>query len=243
MKKTKVVMALACAVLLVGASVMGTLAYLTSTDSVTNTFTVGEGVKMTLDEAKTSNNGDGKVEESASRVKANTYKLMPGHTYTKDPTVHVTGEDCYVFVKVENGITDIEGDNTIASQITSNGWKAVDGFDGLYVYVGTGGTTRTAVSKSTTSNKTDKNNGDYVVFESFTVKDDADQSAIKAHEKDSIKITAFAVQKDGFDAKKEGDTSFVMTDAQVFREAFGKDNINAVVPGPSIETREASDNG
>lgn len=241
MKKT--ILALACAVLLVAASVMGTLAYLTSTDSVTNTFTVGEGVNMTLDEAKTSDNGDGKVVESATRVKANTYKLMPGHTYTKDPTVHVTGEDCYVFVKVENGITDIEGANTIASQITDNGWKAVDGFDGLYVYVGTGGTTRTAVSKSTSSNKTGKSNGDFVVFESFTVKEDADQSAIKAHEKDSIKITAFAVQKDGFDATAESGTEFAMTDAQVFREAFGNDNINAVIPGPSIETRDASDNG
>lgn len=227
MKKT--ILALVCAVLLVAASVMGTLAYLTSTDSVTNTFTVGEGVNMTLDEAKTNENGV--AENPASRTDANTYKLMPGHTYTKDPTVHVTGEECYVFVKVENGITDIEGTSTIASQITALGWKAVEGYEGVYVYCGSSSTTRTAVSKSTTSNKDGKTAGDFVVFESFTVKDDADQAAIKAHEKDSIKITAFAVQKDGFDATSENG-AFTMTDAQVFFEAFGDTNINAAITMP-----------
>ena len=40
-----------CAIILVVATVFGTMAYLTSTDEVNNTFTVGN-VKITLDEAK-----------------------------------------------------------------------------------------------------------------------------------------------------------------------------------------------
>ena len=88
-----------CAVLLVVASVMGTIAYLTSTDAVKNTFTVGN-VSIKLDEAKVTE--DGKIVEGADRVHENDYKLLPGLTYTKDPTVTVkTGSDAsYVRMKV-----------------------------------------------------------------------------------------------------------------------------------------------
>lgn len=76
----KIVMGGVAALALVTASVMGTMAYLQSSDSVNNTFTVGN-VKITLDEAKTNDNGDGTEVAGAKRVKTNTYKLMPGHTY------------------------------------------------------------------------------------------------------------------------------------------------------------------
>lgn len=97
--KSKALLLTLCAVLLVAASVMGTMAYLTSTDKVENTFTVGN-VKITLDEAKV--NTDGTPVEGADRVKANEYKLLPGHTYTKDPTVTVkaVSESSYVRMKV-----------------------------------------------------------------------------------------------------------------------------------------------
>lgn len=96
--KSKALLMTLCAVLLVAASVLGTMAYLTSTDEVENTFTVGN-VKITLDEAKV--NADGVV-SSNDRVKGNEYKLMPGHTYVKDPTVTVKAPsvDSYVRMKV-----------------------------------------------------------------------------------------------------------------------------------------------
>lgn len=99
MKKSKVLLTLACAVLLVAASVMGTLAYLTATDTVTNTFTVGN-VSIKLDEAKA--NTDGTLVPNADRVKANTYKLLPGHTYNKDPMVTVLegSESSYIKLNV-----------------------------------------------------------------------------------------------------------------------------------------------
>lgn len=96
--KSKALLMTLCAVLLVAASVLGTMAYLTSTDEVENTFTVGN-VKITLDEAKV--NADGTLSGN-ERVKGNEYKLMPGHTYLKDPTVTVKAPsvDSYVRMKV-----------------------------------------------------------------------------------------------------------------------------------------------
>ena len=97
--KSKALLLTLCAVLLVAASVLGTMAYLTSTAKVENTFTIGK-VEIKMDEAKVT--ADGIPEEGAARVQANSYKLMPGNTYTKDPTVTVLkgSEDSYVRMKV-----------------------------------------------------------------------------------------------------------------------------------------------
>lgn len=97
--KSKALLLTLCAVLLIAASVLGTMAYLTSTAKVENTFTIGK-VEIKLDEAKAT--ADGIPVEGAARVQANSYKLMPGNTYTKDPTVTVKAgsEASYVRMKV-----------------------------------------------------------------------------------------------------------------------------------------------
>ena len=97
--KSKALLLTLCAVLLIAASVLGTMAYLTSSAEVKNTFTVGK-VEIKLDEAKVT--ADGIPVEGAARVTENSYKLMPGTTYTKDPTVTVKAgsEDSYVRMKV-----------------------------------------------------------------------------------------------------------------------------------------------
>ena len=97
--KKKVILTVLCAVLLVVGSVLGTMAYLTSSDKAVNTFTVGN-VAITLDEAKA--NPDGSLVANADRVKANSYKLIPGHTYNKDPMVTVKkgSETSYVKMTV-----------------------------------------------------------------------------------------------------------------------------------------------
>lgn len=105
--KSKALLLTLCAVLLVAASVLGTMAYLTSTAKVENTFTIGK-VEIKLDEAKVTT--DGIPVEGAGRVTANSYKLMPGTTYTKDPTVTVKAgsEESYVRMKVTfNNATEI----------------------------------------------------------------------------------------------------------------------------------------
>ena len=95
--KSKALLLTLCAVLLVAASVLGTMAYLTSTDTVTNTFTVGS-VAIKLDEAKA--NPDGTLVEGADRVKGNAYKLLPGHTYNKDPMVTVLNGSEASYIKM-----------------------------------------------------------------------------------------------------------------------------------------------
>ena len=123
--RIKPLLTLCCALLLVAAGVFGTLAYLTGTDTVNNTFTVGN-VKITLDEAKVTT--DGTPVEGADRVKANEYHLLPGHTYTKDPTVTVkaNSEACWLFVKV----TESENLDTFITYAIAEGWTELQ--DGVY---------------------------------------------------------------------------------------------------------------
>lgn len=102
--KKKILLVGAMMVLVALAAVGVTMAYLTSTDEATNTFTVGN-VAITLNEAKVDDDGQAIEGEGAERVKANSYKLMPGLTYDKDPMVTVTStDDCYVrmFVAVSD---------------------------------------------------------------------------------------------------------------------------------------------
>lgn len=175
--KTKALVLALCAVLLVVTTVFATMAFLTSEATVTNTFTVGN-VTITLDEAKV--NLDGTAVAGADRVTENTYKLIPGHAYLKDPTVHVDAdsEDCWLFVKVENGLSAIEGGTTIASQMAAKGWTLVSGTTDVYAY-------RSTVSAGTNVS----------VFDSFTVAGNADVSAYSSA---MIVVTAYAVQADGF---------------------------------------------
>ena len=96
MKKKLLIMSVAM-VLVCAFAVGMTIAYLTSTDEVVNTFTVGN-VQIKLDEAKV--NLDGTPVQDADRVKANSYKLIPGHTYTKDPTVTVLSGSESSYIKM-----------------------------------------------------------------------------------------------------------------------------------------------
>lgn len=185
--KRKALLLSLCAVLLVVASVMGTMAYLTSQDTVTNTFTVGN-VQITLDETKVNLDGTVVTGAEAGVTKANKYLLMPGHKYTKDPTVHVdpVSEDSYIFVKVENGISAYEGIPTIATQITSDayGWTALPDVDNVYYK---------EYFKS-------ENGAELKVFGEFTIADDANSADGWAginEQTTKIIVTAYAIQKAG----------------------------------------------
>ena len=189
--KNKALLLALCAVSLVTASVLGTMAYLTDNKKVTNTFTVGS-VAITMDETDVNLAGqkDGDV-----RVQQNTYKLLPGHVYTKDPQIHVdpTSEDCYLFVKVENGIAAIEpkdADKSVAAQMVANGWTKVEGQTNVYVKMN--GNALQIVKGGETVN----------VFETLTI-DGAtvDKTKLEQYKNATITVTAYAVQKDGFEGK------------------------------------------
>ena len=208
--KNKALLLSLCAVLLVAASVLGTMAYLTSQDAVTNTFSVGS-VAITMDEKDVDNDtntADNVTVDGVIRDKANGYKLLPGHQYTKDPIIHVasTSENCYLFVIVKNEIAAIEsdaaGDKTVAAQIVENGWNEVgttaDGT--LYVYGAV--TAPTAVSGG--ANKT--------VFTTFKIDGDVTNTVLAKYAGKTIVVTAYAVQKDGFENN---------TASEIWNSAFG----------------------
>ena len=176
MKKAKKALLLAlCAVLLVGATIAGTVAYLTSTtQEVKNTFTAGN-VTITLDEAPVDLYGE---VVTGDRRTENKYKLIPGHTYVKDPTIHVDAESeaCWVFAKLVNGLDDN------ATVTINEGWTEVDtAADGGVVYAYN---TKMEAGKSTDP-----------LFSEFTFNGTADPEACKDA---SIVIIGYAVQADSF---------------------------------------------
>ena len=181
----KTLLMLACAVMLVLVSVMGTMAYLTSTDTVTNTFTVGN-VAITLDETDVDNST-----ADADRDKENAYNLLPGHNYTKDPIIHVAAnsEDCYLFVKVEDEIAEIEDAKTVATQMSELGWTAVKGETNIVAY-------NSIISKSASAQ-------DVKVFNDFTIKGDVNNTTLAGYKGKTIKVTAYAVQADGFTSAED----------------------------------------
>lgn len=94
--KKKTLMTILCVCLIITASVMATLAFLTDRDSVLNTFTVGD-VQIELDETKVDENGV-PVPGADRTEDGNNYHLIPGQTYVKDPvvTVNANSEESYV---------------------------------------------------------------------------------------------------------------------------------------------------
>ena len=194
--KTKALVLALCAVLLVVTTVFVTMAFLTSEDSVQNTFTVGK-VEITLDEAKVDSYGNEIA--NAERVKENEYKLIPGHTYIKDPTIHVSegSEDCYLFVTIKNDIANIEDSaNTIAAQMKNNGWKPVEGENGVYCYCDGDG------NKKVVEEKENK-----ILFSEFTISGSVENKALTGYSTSAdktqniIEIKAYAIQADGFESK------------------------------------------
>ena len=196
--KKKILVACLCVALAVLTIAGTTLAYLTSTDKVENTFTVGN-VAITLDEAAVNPDGTLKYKEDGvtpvDRVDNNSYKLMPGLTYTKDPIIHVAAgsENCYLFVTVKNEIANIEatGNTTVAKQMEAKGWVAVAGQQNLYVYVGTaaGATAPAVVTKST----------NVTVFEQIVIADTVTNDTLANYANKTIVVNAYAVQKAGFE--------------------------------------------
>lgn len=132
MKKAKKILALLlCAVLLVGATVAGTVAYLTDKDDVTNTFTVGN-VQIKLDEAVVDKEtGKATVPAERTEVGNTSVRMIPGRTIDKDPTVTVLkdSEDCYVRVKVTVVLSE-SWDHEVAK--AAWGWVETEDFDTFF---------------------------------------------------------------------------------------------------------------
>lgn len=197
----KTLLMLACAVMLVLVSVMGTMAYLTSTDEVVNTFTVGN-VKIKLDEAKA--NPDGTLVENADRVQANSYKLLPGHTYNKDPMVTVLKGSESSYVKMTVTFTKAAELDAIFAPNGADMTSIFNGYDPNN-WIDKGNTedknanTRTyefwykeAVAAPTDDVALD------ALFEKIVVPESITNKQLKTIEGMTITVNAYAIQADGF---------------------------------------------
>lgn len=124
--KSKVLLITLSALLLTAVTLVGTLAWLTSSAEVVNTFTVGK-VSIALDEADVDEYGE--PVPGADRVMGNEYRLIPGNEYVKDPTVTVKAgsEAAYVRMLVTinkySTLKAIFGDNFLPQNYVE-GWDS-----------------------------------------------------------------------------------------------------------------------
>lgn len=165
MKKKTLALVLALTLLVAGV-VGGTLAWLTDqTAEVKNTFTVGD-INIGLTETTTD------------------YKMVPGNTIAKDPTVTVkaNSEACWLFVKVTES-TDLKDFITYG---IAEGWTALPGVDGVYYR---------EVPASAADQTFSVLAGDAV-----TVKSDVTRTMLETAKTDAPTLTfkAYAIQKDHF---------------------------------------------
>lgn len=199
--RSKALILTLCAVLLVAASMLGTMAYLTSTDEVENTFTVGQ-VKIKLDEAKA--NPDGSLVENADRVTGNSYKLLPGHTYNKDPMVTVLNGSEASYIKMTVTFSKAKELDAIfapnGADLTSifNGYNSTN-----WIYKGN---TKDATANTRTyefwyKETVDAPNGNVALdalFDSITVPGTITNEQLATIEDMTITVNAYAIQADGF---------------------------------------------
>lgn len=165
MKKKTLALVLALTLLVAGI-VGGTLAWLTDqTTEVKNTFTVGD-INIGLTETTAD------------------YKMVPGNTIAKDPTVTVkaNSEACWLFVKVTES-TDLKDFITYA---IAEGWTALPGVDGVYYR---------EVPASAADQTFSVLAGDAV-----TVKSDVTRTMLETAKTDAPTLTfqAYAIQRDHF---------------------------------------------
>ena len=198
-KKLMTVLAL---VLVVAMSVAGTYAYLTSADKVVNTFTVGN-VQIKLDEAKA--NPDGSLVQGADRVKANSYKLLPGHNYNKDPMVTVLKGSESSYVKMTVTFSNASQlDAIFAPDGGADMTSIFNGYDSAnWIYMGN---TEDTVANTRTYEFWYKEtvaapNADVALdalFDSITVPGTIDNDQLATIKGMTITVNAYAIQADGF---------------------------------------------
>lgn len=201
MKARKILVSLAALALVAAISIGGTIAYLTSTDKVENTFTVGN-VAIKLDEAKA--NTDGTLVPNVDRVKANSYKLLPGHTYNKDPMVTVLSGSETSYIKMTVTFSKANELDAIFAPTGAELTSIFNGYDAAnWTYKGntknTTDNTRTyefwykeAVGAPTADVALD------ALFDSITVPGTITNEQLATIAGMTITVNAYAIQADGF---------------------------------------------
>lgn len=200
-KMKKFALIAACAMLLVCVTIGATVAYLTADDKVVNTFTVGT-VNIKLDEAKVDT--DGKAIEPEERVKENSYKLLPGHTYDKDPTVTVLEGSEPSYIKMTVTFSKASELDAIFAPTGAELTSIFNGYDAAnWTYKGN---TKDAAANTRTYEfwyketvgAPDANVALDALFDSITVPGTITKEDLAKIEGMTITVNAYAIQADGF---------------------------------------------
>lgn len=200
----KIIVTLLAVVMLIGGTIGGTLAWLSATSgTVTNTFTVGN---IWIDLYEHTRDNDGKL--TTTEVKAlSDYKIIPGTSEEKDPTVEVlaNSENCWVFIQVQElnnvAATDDTGATThkyVTWNIDSDVWTKLSESNGVVTYYATTSYTTQNTDK-TYDVLSDKkvSYGDSLtkaMIDLLYAKDDNGNIIVNTEKQPQLNFKAFAVQ-------------------------------------------------
>lgn len=165
--------------LIIGGIIGGSVAWLTAkTEPVVNTFTYGD-IDITLTETT-----------------GESYKIIPGVDISKNPKVAVTAnsEACWLFVKVKQTGTFVEGEVTYSVITGENGWAKGDGTSipaNVYYREVSAADAEQGVSYNILSGNDTYPDG------VITVSDTLTKENIESITNPTLTFTAYAVQKDG----------------------------------------------
>ena len=146
----------------------------------------------------------------------NSYKLMPGHTYTKDPTIHVdaASEDCFIRAKVT--LTNAKEWIAIATKYADNKVEnIIQGTDDNIWWVSQPAVDETANTVTYTfvyknESHTDElgkriwtaaDGTDLALFNKIVIPGDLTNDELKTVGNSKITVIAEAIQADGFETE------------------------------------------
>lgn len=176
-------------------TVSPTISWLSSkSDTVVNTF-AGGAISIRLDEALVGTDGKAIKGDEAKRVTSNSYKYMAGATLDKDPTPTVLkgSEECYVFLCVENELTEM-----FTMNYATESWLKVAEKDGKAVY---------AYSTKIDALESDEDIKLEPIFTTVTVSKDLTAEEISKLGERKLSVTAYAVQTDSVSSKDAIDSA------------------------------------
>ena len=218
----KFLLMLSSALLLVSLTVGVTVAYLTDTDEVVNTFTVGN-VQIDLDEAKVKYDEaankyvpDGEAREDVKQE----YHLLPGTVIAKDPTVRVLkgSEKCYV-----RALVSVSYDSAADAVLAAADWKSWLTWDANWnitglepetvkTTVGEGETAKTTYTRTYEVRYIGGANGivdakdvqkDLPIFTQIEIPEELTNDQIATLQDLSITVVANAIQANGFEGNPD----------------------------------------
>lgn len=206
--KKKVIFGIICTAVLVAASIMGTISYLTAQESAVNTFTVGK-VDITVDETDVT--PDGEPIDGAERVKGNEYHLIPGKSYVKDPTLTVKKGSDESYLRMLVTINNLKELDEIFAPEGADLLKLFTGYDATkWIYEGE---TENEIENSITyefryfetvdGSEAEDDMALEALFTTFTLPGEISGEELKTISNLKITVMGHAIQKAGFsDADK-----------------------------------------